>query len=651
MLEETTVPETIVDDSILKQHRDTTTTTKNGLLNQHPNNSVLGSSEGCNDSEITANKKRSIETVYETKEGHQRIVVRRQDNATTSTGDNVVIEEEQGDSGIINSTTITTSTSSTSTSSSEYDYDDSGAIMEDIDDTNYLQQQIDMAATAMELDNKKQKSSTTAAEKAVATTPPRDEPILIEYRTKRGEISTFDISEAACRKFGFYYMDRCHTPNGPATVIGVRGGWLWFHIDGDPGCSYWDSCHSYTDHINNGFALIPPVVELKEGMYRLKEITYLGRKTFIVMQNENGPCPLVAISNVLLLRNNIEITGERHPPTYVTVDDLIKKILDYIMKTYPEPTPDTEEHTQWKETIDRIQEYLPRLQWGLAVNIRFTGVEDFENTPECIIFKQLNIKLLHGWLVEQETEAAQVIGKSTYNDLVDILVQQDVLQKRDRGDAVTNTVSDSDSNSNSNTPSRGIPIIGSPGNASTSSASAAHLSASPHRLSLAQRLSASPAKETSTEAVVDEEKLLREGDIIKAWLDETSTQLTMYGISSLQKNVKEEQLCVFFRNNHFSTLTLHQGSLYLLVTDIGYEKEKTIVWEKMDTITGASTFFSGEFQDSEKAKFDLEVAKFNPDHVAMLLDMGYSHEQVIMGLKHSRGSLDSAVDYILNHIY
>lgn len=42
-------------------------------------------------------------------------------------------------------------------------------------------------------------------------------------------------------------------------------------------------------------------------LYRLKSINFFGREVPIVMQNDNGPCPLLAISNLLLLRNQIQL--------------------------------------------------------------------------------------------------------------------------------------------------------------------------------------------------------------------------------------------------------------------------------------------------------------------------------------------------------
>lgn len=45
---------------------------------------------------------------------------------------------------------------------------------------------------------------------------------------------------------------------------------------------------------------------------------------------------------------------------------------------------------------------LPKLSTGLDVNVRFTGVSDFEYTPECIVFDLLNVPLYHGWLLDPQ---------------------------------------------------------------------------------------------------------------------------------------------------------------------------------------------------------------------------------------------------------
>uniref|UniRef100_A0A672YHG6 Ubiquitin carboxyl-terminal hydrolase n=1 Tax=Sphaeramia orbicularis TaxID=375764 RepID=A0A672YHG6_9TELE len=66
---------------------------------------------------------------------------------------------------------------------------------------------------------------------------------------------------------------------------------------------------------------------------------------------------------------------------------------------------------------------LPKLSTGLDVNVRFTGVTDFEYTPECIVFDLLDIPLYHGWLVDpQSPEMVAAVGKLSYNQLVEKII-------------------------------------------------------------------------------------------------------------------------------------------------------------------------------------------------------------------------------------
>ena len=48
---------------------------------------------------------------------------------------------------------------------------------------------------------------------------------------------------------------------------------------------------------------------------------------------------------------------------------------------------------------------LHKLQTGLDVNVKFTGVRVFEYTPECLVFDLLDIPLYHGWLVDPQVIA------------------------------------------------------------------------------------------------------------------------------------------------------------------------------------------------------------------------------------------------------
>ena len=70
-----------------------------------------------------------------------------------------------------------------------------------------------------------------------------------------------------------------------------------------------------------------------DSTFRLKRISYNGRDVPVLMQNENGPCPLLGLSNVLLLRGDISI----HPDVPETKEQLEDKDPVYDFK-YSSPT-------------------------------------------------------------------------------------------------------------------------------------------------------------------------------------------------------------------------------------------------------------------------------------------------------------------------
>ena len=58
--------------------------------------------------------------------------------------------------------------------------------------------------------------------------------------------------------------------------------------------------------------------------------------------------------------------------------------------------------------------------------------------------------------------------------------------------------------------------------------------------------------------------------------------------------MKEGELAVLFRNNHYLTITKQKEKLFNLVTDQGYLDNGTIVWEEI-TYSGGGEFFNEDF--------------------------------------------------------
>ena len=59
----------------------------------------------------------------------------------------------------------------------------------------------------------------------------------------------------------------------------------------------------------------------------------------------------------------------------------------------------------------------------MSLLCRFTGVKDFEYTPECNIFDLLRIGLYHGWLVDPQLEDLSLaINSKSYNQVVESVI-------------------------------------------------------------------------------------------------------------------------------------------------------------------------------------------------------------------------------------
>uniref|UniRef100_H3ACP4 Ubiquitin carboxyl-terminal hydrolase n=1 Tax=Latimeria chalumnae TaxID=7897 RepID=H3ACP4_LATCH len=254
-----------------------------------------------------------------------------------------------------------------------------------------------------------------------------------------------------------------------------------------------------------------------QSVYHIKWIKWKEESTPIVTQNENGPCPLLAIMNVLLLAWKVKL-----PPMMeiITAEQLMEYLGDYILDAKPKEISEAQ-RLNYEQNMSDAMAILHKLQTGLDVNVKFIGVRVFEYTPECIVFDLLDIPLYHGWLVDpQSQDIVKAVGNCSYNQLVEKIIF---------------------------------------------------------------------CKQS------DNSELVSEGFVAEQFLNSTATQLTYHGLCELTLAVQEGELCVFFRNNHFSTMTKHKGQLYLLVTDQGFLTEEKVVWESLHSVDGDGNFCDSEF--------------------------------------------------------
>ncbi|EMP27953.1 Protein FAM63A [Chelonia mydas] len=275
----------------------------------------------------------------------------------------------------------------------------------------------------------------------------------------------------------------------------------------------------------------PPAGESEPDFYCVKWISWKGERTPIITQCENGPCPLLAIMNILFLQWKVKLSPQKE---VITSDELMAHLGDCILSIKPQENSEGLQ-LNFQQNVNDAMMVLPKLSTGLDVNVRFTGVSDFEYTPECIVFDLLNVPLYHGWLVDpQSPDAAQAVGKLSYNQLVEKL----------------------------KTPSL-EPSLGSLGRLLSPSPS--FLLQSPDAAQAVGKLSYNQLVEKIiTCKHSSDPNLVTEGLIAEQFLESTATQLTYHGLCELTAAVKEGELSVFFRNNHFSTMIKHQDYMIAL---------------------------------------------------------------------------------------
>ncbi|XP_054662206.1 ubiquitin carboxyl-terminal hydrolase MINDY-1 isoform X1 [Grus americana] len=278
-----------------------------------------------------------------------------------------------------------------------------------------------------------------------------------------------------------------------------------------------------------------PSREAEADFYCVKWITWKGERTPVITQSENGPCPLLAIMNILLLQWKVKLPPQKE---VITAEELMAHLGDCILSTQPQERSEGLQ-LNFQQNINDTMTVLPKLSTGLDVNVRFTGVSDFEYTPECIVFDLLNVPLYHGWLVDpQSPEVVRAVGKLSYNQLVEKIIT---------------------------------------------------------------------CKQASDSSLVSE------GLVAEQFLESTASQLTYHGLCELTAAVREGELSVFFRNNHFSTMIKHKGHLYLLVTDQGFLQEERVVWESLHNVDGDSCFCDTDFHLSHAPGKEGATAA-PPDH-------------------------------------
>lgn len=334
--------------------------------------------------------------------------------------------------------------------------------------------------------------------------------------------------------------------------------------------------------------------------YQIKQIRWHDynkngiRTSPILTQNLNGPCPLLALVNALILSTpaNTETALIETLRTRETVslglllDAVFEELMSGRRGDAAQALPD----------VDELYKFLLALHTGLNVNPMFVPDRDattgntaltnraggFENTQDMKLYRTFDIPLMHGWLPEPGSEAYNAFNRvaKSYETSQYVQFQEEELDaKLQTGESLT----------------------------------------------------------------ADEQQMFTDIHVIKEFLNRWPTQLTDHGLKVMRDTLKDGQVAILFRNDHFSTLCKdpRTGRLVTLVTDQGYSTHDEIVWESLTDVNGqGSQLFSGDFRSVDNSNTPLRPHE--EQHVQSLLDVDNSQGWTTVPSRHGNQQSSSA---------
>jgi hypothetical protein len=306
----------------------------------------------------------------------------------------------------------------------------------------------------------------------------------------------------------------------------------------------------------------------KKETYEIKKITWHDvnaeknpRVSPILVQNANGPCPLLALVNALTLSTpaNVEtaLVETLRSREQVSLGLLLDAVFDELMSGR------RGDAAQELPDVGDLYSFLITLHTGMNVNPRFlpaaasTSPNDprnsmshvhpseredsipgtFEDTREMKLYSTFSIPLIHGWLPERNSPAYTSLARSakSYEDAQNLMFREEELEDKIVREGLS----------------------------------------------------------------FEEQATLEDIATIKAFFSSNATQLTPYGLETITTSLAPGAVAILFRNDHFSTLYRHPNTLQLLqlVTDMGYAGHEEVVWESLIDVNGENAeFFSGDFR-------------------------------------------------------
>ncbi|KAJ5831738.1 hypothetical protein N7474_000049 [Penicillium riverlandense] len=285
--------------------------------------------------------------------------------------------------------------------------------------------------------------------------------------------------------------------------------------------------------------------EQRSETYAIRHVNWIDRtgqlqESSVLVQNKNGPCPLLALINALVLRADPKIPTPilkaLQTREQISLGLLIEAMFEELTMCL---SPDEE-----FPDIEALAQFLTMLHTGMNVNPRLTlesadSLGSFFQTSDLRLYSTFRVPLIHGWIAPWSSPTHEAMTRvAQYHEDIQLLHfrKQELEERVMRDESLTS----------------------------------------------------------------EEEQVMADIQTILSFVDiETATQLSPFGLTQLTTRLAPGSVSILFRNDHFSTLYKHPTShqLYSLVTDAGYANHAEVVWESLVDVTGFNArFLSGDFR-------------------------------------------------------
>ncbi|KAK0400401.1 hypothetical protein QR680_003476 [Steinernema hermaphroditum] len=179
------------------------------------------------------------------------------------------------------------------------------------------------------------------------------------------------------------------------------------------------SCSSPTGNgtTTSAVSYAPNVISTPAGPYKLRSIQQENGKQFtIVLQDENGPCFLLAVVNCLILKGELDIESRAKHAGEVTFSQLINLVGSYLLDQ-SERNASLLGNLNMESVVKNCFERLENINTGVDIDIKFDRITSFKNFEMPGFVELLGLSLFHGWVIDpQDTELYELIKDKTYEE-------------------------------------------------------------------------------------------------------------------------------------------------------------------------------------------------------------------------------------------